>query len=344
MTVATDRRLVTFNSEAFFLPCGIEQLHIGEIIFNHSKINAGTFKLRINGQETVAVAYNSTIATMVTDVADAVNTIFPNTFTVAANGNNIRLSSRINEFYRIELLQSLSSKFKYSLIIVGTPLNGVFKLKVNGSSTSDITISNSLAGSTIATKINALSGISNVAVSGNISKGYTITGRGTANFLIEIIYSGSLSVTGNYISNGISSSTLDDTDYKSIVIQQGSQLIRLSADIMSMKFGTKVKTTETAGLSEIEDYPEVVGSSGTFSLSMYGTVVGNWLIPMSTEGLSGIIYWYPTGKIIGETYAAMRVLLDGFDEDLPFHEKVEIDISGVKQGAWIAPKGTLYKG
>ena len=243
MSVSGDRRLATFESEAFFLPCGKAQAHVVDLQF--TGVTGGNFRLRVNGKETANISWSGTIATLVSNITAALTNSQRGKFNVAANSGLARITATANAFYRVEILD------------------------VN------------------------------------------LTGTNKA--------------------------------FKTIIITQGSKLNRLSADIMSMKFGRKVKTTETAGLSELEDYPEVVGSSGTFSLSMYGTVTGDWIIPMSTEGLSGIIYWFPRGHVVGRTYSAMRVVLDGFDEDLPFHEKVEVAITGTRQGKMIAPTNTVLQ-
>ena len=342
MTVAADRRLVTFNSEAWFLPCSVEQLNRVSLSFS-SRISIGTFKLRINGVATADITYTDTLTTLTTNVRTAINATFPGLFTVSSDTNYVNIASTSNEFYRIEMLPNVGQATVATLNITGTPA-GTVKLTVDGFESADITLSATTMASALQTALNAITGVpsSEFTVAGTLSAGFTITGASPIRWTIGFVLGTSTNTIAiDYTTRGIGTEQLEVTDAQIIIRQQGSRFLRLTADIMSMKFGTKVKTTETAGLAQIEDYPEVVGSSGTFSLSMYGTVAGEWLIPMSTEGLSGTIYWYPTGRVIGETYAAMRVVLDGFDEDLPFHEKVEVDISGVRQGAMIAPKGTI---
>lgn len=342
MTVAADRRLVTFNSEAWFLPCSVEQIHRISLGFS-SRIETGTFKLRVNGVATAAITYTDTLTTLATNVRTAMSASFPGEFTVSSDTNYVNLTAAANRFYRIEMLPSIGQVTIATLSISGTP-TGTIKLTVDGTESTDITLSATIAATVIQTAINGITGVPSTefTVTGTITTGFTITGASIRRWTIGFVLGTSTNTLSvSYSKRGIGTVDLEATDAQVIIRQQGSKFLRLTADVMSMKFGSKVKTTETAGLAQIEDYPEVVGSSGTFSLSMYGTVVADWLIPMSTEGLSGTIYWYPTGRVIGETYAAMRVVLDGFDEDLPFHEKVEVDISGVRQGAMIAPKGTI---
>lgn len=69
--VSTDR----FTSKDLlvqFLPCAdVEQVHIMVLAF-HADLTAGTFKLRVNGEETAAITYSTTIATLLTNINAAI--------------------------------------------------------------------------------------------------------------------------------------------------------------------------------------------------------------------------------------------------------------------------------
>lgn len=55
-----------------FMPCGVvEQNHVAHLLFQAS-LSAGTFKLRINGEETAAITYSDTGATLLTSINTAV--------------------------------------------------------------------------------------------------------------------------------------------------------------------------------------------------------------------------------------------------------------------------------
>ena len=346
MALGTERRLVTFVSEAEFLPCGLEQPHIADIYINSTNITTGKFKIRVDGIETPDITYSSTFATLAARITSALSSTFSGVFTVTSSNPFVRITTATNDFIRVEIVPvDLGKPTTYNLNINGTP-TGNFKMSVNGIETSNISLSGSApTSSDVASALNGLSSVpgTEFIVTGSVDDGFVIKGSKAIRWVFGInhVSTATLSINGVYTDNGLLTSEITTSDADVIVPQQGSKRISLTADLMSMKFGQKIKTTETAGLGELEDYPIHVGSSGTFSLSMYGTVVGKWLIPMSTEGLSGTLYWYPQGKAIGKTYSAMRAILDGFDEDLPFHEKIEVTITGTRQGALVAPRGTL---
>ena len=313
---------------------------------NTDTITVGNFQIRINGVATADITYSSTFATLMASISAAVSAKFSGVFTITGNNPSIRLATSTNEFYRVEIVPStLGRPIRYNLALEGTIPTGTFNLSVDGVLSANITIASTLSNATITTALNGITGVpsSEFTVNGNVANGFRIRGSTARRWNIGISFNNTntFSITGVYTDRGLIPTDITPGDVYVNVVQQGSKLIRLTADLMSMKFGQKVKTTETAGIGELEDFPSVVGSSGTFSLTMYGTVVGDWLIPMSSEGLSGVIYWYPQGKIVGNTYSSFRALLDGFDEDLPFHEKIEVSISGTRQGKLLAPRGTL---
>lgn len=55
-----------------FLPCAdVEQVHI-QILSFHEDVAAGTFKLRVNGEETAAITFSATVATLLTSMNSAI--------------------------------------------------------------------------------------------------------------------------------------------------------------------------------------------------------------------------------------------------------------------------------
>ena len=342
MTVSDQRRLVTFESEAYFLPCRQEQNHI--CVLQLSTLDAGTFKLRVNGEQTANISKGNTNTALKNNVQSALNAILSGEFGVTVNGGNPRVTANSNKFYRFEILSEMGRTVDYRLFLTGVT-SGNYKLtvEVNNVAQESANIAFNAGANAVANAMNAISGVPSgtFSATGNATNGYKITTSTPRHWVIGIEQPSNGVVSGFYNQQGAEPSAVDPNEARVVIEQQGSSSINLSADVMSMKFGTKVKTTETAGLSELEDNPVAVGTSGTFSLSMYGTVVGDWIIPLSTEGLEGTVYWFPRGYVVGRTYSAMNVILDGFDEDLPFHEKVEISISGTRQGKMVAPKGTI---
>ena len=342
MTVGDQRRLVTFESEAYFLPCRQEQPHI--CVLQLANVDAGRFKLRVNGEETAIISKGNTNTALRTNVQTALDNKFSGEFTSTVNMGNPKITSTSNKFYRFEILSEMGRTVDYRYFLTGVT-SGNYKLsvEVDGVAEDTANIAYNAGAGAVATALNGITGVPSgtFSVTGSATNGYRITTDTAQDWVIGINQPNNGSISGFYHQRGAAPSAVDPNETRVVIEQQGSSAVNLSADVMSMKFGTKVKTTETAGLSELEDYPVTVGTSGTFSLSMYGTVVGDWIIPLSTEGLEGTVYWFPRGYVVGRTYSAMNVVLDGFDEDLPFHEKVEISISGTRQGRMLAPKGTI---
>lgn len=57
-----------------YLPCGEANDHVQKLIFPAS-VSGGTFKLRVNGIETVAITYSDTPATLVSSINSALDTV-----------------------------------------------------------------------------------------------------------------------------------------------------------------------------------------------------------------------------------------------------------------------------
>lgn len=95
-----------------FLPCGTSQVHIQQLRF-HADVTGGTFKLRVNGEETAAITYSDTIATLLSNI----NTALDNLVGLAAGeivatgtlGTNVTLTSNVSKWYTLEIsLDSLT--------------------------------------------------------------------------------------------------------------------------------------------------------------------------------------------------------------------------------------------
>ncbi|KKK74645.1 hypothetical protein LCGC14_2881720, partial [marine sediment metagenome] len=61
-------------------------------------------------------------------------------------------------------------------------------------------------------------------------------------------------------------------------------------------------------------------------------------------GQWGYVYVYQQGKIVGKKHFVMQSLLEKISESFPDHDKVEKEISGMRQGDWIVPPNTVYRG
>lgn len=57
-----------------YLPCGVAAVHVQQLAFN-SLVTAGTFKLRVNGNETAAITFSATIGTLLASINTALDNL-----------------------------------------------------------------------------------------------------------------------------------------------------------------------------------------------------------------------------------------------------------------------------
>jgi len=233
-----------------FLPCGAAGTHV-QHLYMHADVSGGSFKLRVNGEETAAIAYNATTATMIASI----NTALDNLNTLSAG---------------------------------------------------------------------------DIVASGTVQTDITLTATGLGSAWVSILVSDD-SLTGNATA---------DPNYTTEVTTQGSALITLSSDVSSFSFEETVETVDVTAISEYEATEIDVKSSMTFSMNIY-KANQSWE-HVIFAGQSGILYVYPEGKFDGKQYFALNALIESVSEDYPDHEKVEKEISGMRQGAMVAPLRSLY--
>ena len=212
---------------------------------------------------------------------------------------------------------------------------GTFKLRVDGELTAAITFSATPA--TLITNIDAaLDALPNLSAAEIASSGGAVTdmtltasGNGFYNILIEDIDS----LTGN---------STADPNLTTAITTQGSSLVTISSEISSFGFEASVETTDVTGISEFERTQIPVAEVVSFDMSVYkadqswGQAVkqGNW----------GTFYVYPEGKVVGNEIFAFNGLIESVGETYPDHEKVEKEISGMRNGPWVLEPGSVYRG
>lgn len=102
-------RITSENIYIEFLPCStVEATHVQKLYFD-SAVDGGTFKLWVNGEETAAITFSDTEATLVTNV-DAALDALPNleAAEIALTGSDIAdmtLTASANGFYRIYIVE-----------------------------------------------------------------------------------------------------------------------------------------------------------------------------------------------------------------------------------------------
>lgn len=219
---------------------------------------------------------------------------------------------------------------------------GTFKLSVNGNVTAAITWNATIA--TFLASINsALDALPNLAAGDIVASGASdadITLTATAAtallkyFVIEI-YDDSLTQT---VPNS-------NPKLQTEVTTQGSGWVRLSDDISAVDWELSVETVDVTAISEFSrtEIPVADSASGTMSfyknkgadatpLGLYFTVEGAW----------GVFRIFPEGKLLGKEIISFRALVESFSESYPDHEKVEQELSFMRQGAWFNRPTTVY--
>lgn len=212
---------------------------------------------------------------------------------------------------------------------------GTFRLRVDGVLTNDIAWNGTPA--TLIGNINtALDAVTpsagDIVATGAAQTDITLTGAANGFWRIEID-ADNLALTGN---------TTTDPDLTTEVTQIGGAWIALSADMSEFSYEETSETTDVTGLSEVEQEVLVVKSNASFSLSLY-EANQSWS-PTIYSGIEGRMRVFNEGKVVGKKYLEMECLLETVSGSNPDHDVIEKEISGMRQGAWIAPPDSYWKG
>lgn len=219
---------------------------------------------------------------------------------------------------------------------------GTFKLWVNGETTAAITMTGT-ALTDVASINTALDALPNLAAGDIVASGaaitdITLTATGKGDYFFVIL-----------IKEEALTQTVPNSNEKVVteVTTQGSDWVRLSADASAVDWSNEVETVDVTAISEYDrvEIPVAEAVSGTLSLYKVkadATVIQSQLACKSSNW--GWLKIYPEGKIIGKEVISFRALIDGFSEDYPDHEKVEQEISFMRQGAWINEPSSIYRG
>ncbi len=212
---------------------------------------------------------------------------------------------------------------------------GTFRLRVNGELTGDITFSSTEA--TLITNVNAaldaLDGLSSgeLVLSGTDLVDMTLTSTENKYYRLEHPEDHNA-----YTGGGV------DEDFTATVTQVGGDWIALSADMSEFSYEETAETTDVTGLSELEQEVLVVKSNASFSLSLY-EANQTWS-PQIYAGVEGRMRVFNEGKVVGKKYLEMECLIETVSGNTPDHDVLEKEISGMRQGAWVAPPDSYWKG
>lgn len=213
---------------------------------------------------------------------------------------------------------------------------GTFRLRVNGEQTGDITMTGTAATdvAAIQTALDALDALADdeIVVSGSAITDITLTG--SENKWYTIYIENITSLTGNASS---------DANLTTRVTQQGAVTVPITAEARSFSWEHNLETVSVRAISEYAEVELPVGDNVSWDISLFKVKGLEWANQV-LAGQSGLMTVYATGKFVGDEYWQMQALITKGGEDFGDHETIENAISGVRQGDFTIPTGSVYKG
>jgi hypothetical protein len=212
---------------------------------------------------------------------------------------------------------------------------GDFTLTVNGETTEAITYSATTA--TLLTSINsALDALDSLEAAAIVATGtdnaeITLTAADEFWYYIDVDGSG---LTGN---------TTSDPNVTTYVEQQGAVTIRMSTHISSFDFSINTETVDVTAISEYERTEIPTAENVDFSFSAFAAEADYERILKHPNGAQGVWTVYPKGKISGKEWFKFRGITTEVSVSYPDKEVVELEASGMRQGAWIVRPNSVYK-
>lgn len=204
---------------------------------------------------------------------------------------------------------------------------GTFKLVVNGHKTAAITAGASLASTAVQSALEDLPNVAtgDLAVTGSAGGPFTITAaQALLNEFLVIEVADDATASGVLLS----------------VTSQGSKWYVLSAEVSSFSFADTQETVDVTGISETDRRHATTVRDATFDLTLYEALQDYRAILQS--GVEGYLRVFEDGKATGKRYFAWEVLFTDSSSDFKAFEKIEISVSGRRQGAPIARVGSYW--
>jgi hypothetical protein len=220
---------------------------------------------------------------------------------------------------------------------------GTFKLWVNGETTAAITMTGTAA-TDVAAIQSALDALPNledddIVVSGSDIADITLTATGLGNAFVKIQL-----VTG-FQDTLTQTSPNSNPKVQTEVTTQGSAWFQLSSDMSAMDWEESSSTVDVTAINEIARTEIPVDESVSGSFSAYKTRQGTSLFKLLIRARSwGILRIFPEGKIVGKEVISCQILIDSANENYQDKEKVEQEMSFQRQGEWINPPYSVWRG
>lgn len=208
----------------------------------------------------------------------------------------------------------------------GSAITGTFVLWVDGVMTAPITYSDTVL--TLQTAISAAltaAGITSVTAAVNGSR-VELTAAAVGYHQIKVLYANTL---------------VNAAKAWAEVITQGSQVYTLSAALTAFNWEKTRDVVDQTPLNQRARVEVASKEDMTFELTLFDTSYD--LYRMLLDGdQNGQFTVYDWGKVDGGKYFAFMGLIDSVGKDYPDGEKLEVTVSGVRQGEFIIPLETVY--
>lgn len=228
-------------------------------------------------------------------------------------------------------------------LVFGTNITGgTFRLRFNGEQTANITFDETVQGTTATNMQSALNGLPNL--NGGT---FTVTGSDTDSdseddtFRVQFSQDGWVRIQVENLSDLTVSS--GEAEVLHDVTVQGTETFVVSNEFTQFAYERTVDTVDVTAISEYEGTDIPVKATMSFDATIYDANEA-FTAYVLEEGQNGLFVVYKEGKLIGKEHFSFVGLIETLGTDFPDHEKIEISMSGMRQGDMIIPFGSIYRG
>lgn len=220
--------------------------------------------------------------------------------------------------------------------------SGTFKLRVNGELTSAITFDETTPGDTATAIQAALDALANLS-SSEIGVTGSDTNADTDHDSFRFLAAGNGFYRIVVEADALVGNTSTDANIVRTITVQGSETYVLSGELTQFSYEESTDTVDVTAISELEATEIAVKSSMSFDATIYDANEDFTLFALKS-GENGLYTVYKEGKVLGKEVFAFTGLAESIGKELPDHEKIEISLSGMRQGAMSIPFGSIYRG
>ncbi len=342
MPIDVTARLTSEKLRIEWLPGNtVEAIHDENLALD-SAVDGGTFKLWVLGEETAAISSvslasgsgNVFTTTFGSDQFDDVShgLLAGDKIVLETSGGDLPSGVIIDQVYFV--INPNANDFQVSLLVGGSAV----ALSDDGTGTHHWEYQGTAIAENMQTAVDALANMTagDLAITGTLITALNMIGTQIGNKFFRIL------VTDDSLTKSIAN--VNDNTTLTVTVQ-GAAYVVLSAQASAFSWERSVETVDVTALSEYDRIEIPVAESVSFDLSLYKVEAGTevWVYSVY-PGNNGVFWVFPEGKIIGKENFKFKALFADAGEDFPDHEKVEIELSGSRQGAWIVQPNSIYRG